>query len=378
MLSQEFVDKVKKSTDMLELAREYTFLEVKGDGIWAGKCPHPEHEDDTPSFTVWAKNQSWACMACHYGRKNLQEKNYGSDCIAFIQWIEKLSWQDAVLFLAKRKNIPKPSSEQDKAYKRNKILADVYHKSLNKSSYNYLYSRGLDDEDIKKWNIGFFNGRITFPLMDKYKNVLGFSTRIFYKMNTDEEPKYKNSTNSTIFNKSLYFYGMQYFDTEFDEIRITEGATDVILSNKYKVKNIVCTLGTSFTEGHVENIKFLKKTPVFCMDGDLAGLRSIKKNIEILAKENIYSKILILPTGKDMAEMALLYKENLEEYIQENAITYGYYKIQEIMNQYDSQLNELKLKIYPKIKQVLKTIPHEEERQVLSDFVYDKINVNIK
>ena len=79
MFPQEFIDKVKDAVDMRKLAEEYTLLEKVGNGIYRGPCPHPEHDDKHPSFCVWEKSQSWACLVCHHGKKTEKFKNYGSD-----------------------------------------------------------------------------------------------------------------------------------------------------------------------------------------------------------------------------------------------------------------------------------------------------------
>ena len=90
---RDFIDKVKESTDLLELISEYTELKKEGRYIWRGRCPHPDHNDSTYSFTVNTKTNSWCCYGCHSDKKGVNN-NYGSDCIAFIQWINKgkLSW----------------------------------------------------------------------------------------------------------------------------------------------------------------------------------------------------------------------------------------------------------------------------------------------
>ena len=376
MLPQSFIDQVKEATDMVQLAKKYTELKLIGDGIWQGTCPHPDHKDSTPSFRVWEKDQSWACMGCHYGKKDTKDKNYGSDCFAFLQWMEKINWKQSILKLAEEADIPVPSDENTKLYKRKKILAESYTKSRQGQVFNYLLSRGLNKKDMEYWCIGFDGLRITFPLFDRYKNILGFTKRIFLE-DPEIEPKYKNSSTSKIFNKSFYLYGAHLMDNEFGEIRITEGPLDVIVPNKYGVKNIVATLGTAVTDGHVELIKKYNKTPVFCMDGDPAGLQSINKAINKLADEGIYSKVLVLPNGIDMADLANTLKEDTEQYIQDNAVTYGQFKIQDIINQYDAKVNEIKLKLYPEVLKLLKEIPYELERDLIKDYVEEKMQIKI-
>lgn len=372
MLSKAFIDEVKSSVDIVELASQYADLKKVGDGIWQSPCPHPDHEDDTPSFTVWEKSQSWACMGCHSGRKDSKYKNYGSDCFAFVQWIEGLSWRNSVMALAEAAGISPEEDPLEPVYKDNYRKASAYHSNILPVARKYLASRGLDQKDAEKWMIGFDGSRITFPLFDRYKRVLGFTNRIFIEK---EGAKYKNSPNSEIFNKSVYFYGIHNLDSEFKEIRITEGSMDVILAEKYGVKNVVATLGTSFTKSHVAIIKNLGLTPVFCMDGDLAGQKSAKKSIDILAEEGVYSKIFTLTDGMDMADFAIANKENTESIIAKEAVTYGQLMVNELVATYEAKMNEVKIQLYPELEKIIKEIPHKGERQVISDYVKERLNI---
>lgn len=379
MLPQSFIEDVKRNTDMLKLARRYVKMEKVGDGIWAGICPHPDHEDKGPSFTVWEKDQSWCCLACHHGKKEISSgtKNYGSDCFAFVQWMSlgKKNWKQAILELAKEAGIQVPTNENQKFFAHNAALAWSYTRSLHGQAYNYLLARGMTRLDMEKWMIGFDGKKITFPLLDKYRNVLGFTKR-WLDMPEGRGDKYRNSQNSKIFNKSYYLYGIQNLTDECDEVRITEGPMDVILSEKYGAHNMVGTLGTSFTEGHIEIIRIMGKIPVFCMDGDPAGLKAMQKSIEALAKVGIYSKLLILPPGMDMADLALELKDGLEQYIQDHAVTYGYYKIRQYLDQFEAKTNELKLKLYPDILRTLEEVPGNE-RTILREFVRQKLQMEV-
>jgi DNA primase len=376
MFPQEFIDKVKDSVDMRKLAEEYTVLEKVGNGVYRGPCPHPEHDDKHPSFCVWEKSQSWACLVCHHGKKTDKFKNYGSDCIAFIRWIKKCSMPMAIEFLANKYGIPLPSKKNQKLLDMKKVLAYSYMDNLKGQALNYLLDRGLSKEDCYEWGIGYDGQKIIFPLLDRYKNILGFTKR-WIVMPEDRDDKYKNSSNSAIFNKGMYLYGTHKLDLEFRELRITEGSMDVILPDKYGVKNIVGTLGTAFTDGHIEIIKHYKMIPVFCFDGDPAGLKAINKSIFLLAEQGIYSKILILPEGKDMADLAMELKEDTEAYIQEHSITYGNYLISNEMNSYLSKVNELKLLYYPKLLKILKQVPSNDEQKILKSHIKNLMNIDI-
>lgn len=388
MFPQQFIDKVKESVDLVKLVSEYTELKKIGPYVYQGHCPHPDHGDSTPSFRVFLKGyksetrintyDTWACMGCHYGRKTntTKDKVFGSDCIAFIQWIENKNWKESIIYLANKYQIPIPTDKNEKLYKNNKALAYSYMDNLNSVPLTYLKNRGLSEEDCFDWGIGFDGQKIIFPLLDRYKNVLGFTKR-WIEVPEGANDKYKNSPNNPVFNKSMYLYGIHNLDENFKEIRITEGSMDVILAHKYGAKNVVATLGTAFTEGHMEIIKHYGLTPVFCMDGDPAGLKAINKAITLLAEHNIYCKILILPLSKDLADIAIELGENIEDYISNNAVTYGNYLIKDEVGLYLSQVNELKLRHYPNLIKILDKVPTQEEKNILKSYVKDIMHIDL-
>ena len=390
ILPQDFIDDLKVTIDLKELAEEYTTLKKVGMHVFSGICPNPEHIDKNPSFTVFQKGykngnkinkyDTWCCYGCHHGNKiiNSEEKNYGSDCIAFIQWINKCSFYEAVKFLCNKYNICMPENKNGLLIAKNRQLAIKYYMNLKGESLDYLKSRGLSFDDCRKHLLGttLDNKKIVFPLFDRMKNVIGFTKRWIH-MTDDKEDKYRNSPNSSIFNKSSYFYNIENIDLDFKEIRITEGPMDVILAEKYGAKNIVSTLGTSFTEYHIKIIKNYGMIPVFIFDGDEAGLKAIKKSISLCGENNIYCKLLLIPNNMDLAEFSLEQKDNIENYIINNSKTYGNYLIESEVNNYVSKINELKLQSYPKLLSILEKVPHENEKKILKDYIQNIININL-
>lgn len=383
ILQKEFIQQVKQKTDIVKLVSKYTVLEKAGDGIYSGRCPHPDHNDSTPSFRVFEKDQSWCCYGCHHGNKESSKKtkdgnNYGSDCIAFIQWISKgeMSWADSVLYLAKEAGLEVPNSPYAKIYKRNKETALKYYYGHTEESKNYLYSRGLDDEDIKQYVIGFDGIKIHFPLLDRNQQVLGFTSR-WLNLPPNCKDKYRNSKASEVFNKSTYFYGIHLIDSNYPYVFITEGTFDHILPTKYGLPNVLGSLGTSFTDEHAEIIYNLGLEPVFIMDGDEAGLNAAKKSIEKMHQLGVHSRILPLHEDIDLADLALIYKGNLLKYIEENMMTYGYYLTNGLVQDYVKNLLALKDKMRPKIQEAIQSAP-KDERQNLIDLVYEVTNISLK
>ena len=375
-IPDSFIKELKERTDLVRFVKQYTQLKQVGRGVWQGRCPHPKHNDESPSFTVWQKEKSWACFGCHSGKKGI-EGNKGSDIFAFVQWLQNVSFRQAVEIVAEWNGVQIPTDENQKLYDQNYKLAMKYQKDLlTKEDHviEYLYDRGLDDIDIEKWMIGYdnFTNRIVFPLFDRYNNIIAFNKRTL----DNSKNKYKNSSNSKIFNKSLYLYGINDLDDTYNEILITEGSMDVVLGRKYGLKNLVASLGTSFTEQHANIIYKLGKTPVLIFDGDDAGNLGLKKALTYFEALGVYCKIIRLPKNKDLADMCQEKKHEIYNYIKNKSITAGYFKIKEIIDEYNSNLYELRLETIPKIEEVMHLIPLTEKKAIKS-FIRDEINIDI-
>ena len=204
IIPHSFIEELKAQTDLVKFAKQYTDLKKVGRGVWQGTCPHPKHNDGTPSFTVWEKQNSWACYGCHSGKKGV-DGNKGSDIYAFVQWINNNDdFRSAVKIVADWNGVAIPTNENQKLYDKNYKLAIKYQKDLLEGEEHvieYLYDRGFDDVDLDKWMIGFdkYSNRIVFPLLDRYNNVIGFNKRVIDKDYKGGD-KYINSATSKIFN----------------------------------------------------------------------------------------------------------------------------------------------------------------------------------
>ena len=367
--SEDFITTLKDSIPIDDLISRYTHLTFNG-SVLIGNCPRPhEHEngvDTKPSFRVLKDSNSWFCGACHSGKKDTKSqrgKNFGSDSIAFMQWYHGYTWPQAVKELAKMYNIPIEEDKNKPLYDNQYRRSKSYTFNLTPAIKTYLYERGCKDSTIQDFMIGYNGKELMIPLINRQGNHVGFTKRSF----DPDEPKYKNSHNSKIFNKSYYLYGIHLVDRDHPEIRITEGAFDVIIPTQYGLKNVVGTLGTSFTESHVDLIRNLGKTPVLCMDGDKAGLKAIHRAAELLAANGVYSKVLILPPGKDLADLANELKEGIEEYITMNAIPYGSYLLQSMLKDYEGQVDALNQRFIGDFKSALSKIKNADEKKIMLD-----------
>ena len=378
--SQNFIYKVK-SAGVLSLAQRYTTLKQISNTTWMGKCPNPEHQDSTPSFMVKQNSdglESWSCFGCHSGIKGFD--NYGSDNIAFMQWIydkvykSNLSFPEAVIKVAEFYNIELECNKYDYLYQANKVKAKAYSENLNSLALQYLKERGLDKEDIVKWRLGFDGKRIVFPILDCYNQIIGFSRRILQE--TKDEPKYINSVNSQIFKKQNIFYGIQFVNHKEPKLLIVEGQMDAILAHKYNVPYTVATMSCSLSDYHANYIKENNKIPIICYDGDDAGKNGMLKAINKLNDFKVPNvKILILPRNMDLADMALKLKKDLPKYVENHIMPYSTYFLQNIANELDTTMNNKIMEIAPRIRQIINNIRDPDEKHMAQNFIEKRIKL---
>lgn len=387
--SNEFIKKIKSCIDLQELVSNYTSLKKVGNGLWNGKCPHPDHKDDTPSFVVYNKDmddQNWTCYGCHCDKKNSDDTvgriNYGNDCIAFIQWItdykgskNKMTFKQAIEYLAEYAGIPLEEDRFKKIYADLKTVALNRHKDLlnREDLLKYLYGRGLNINDINYYVIGYNKekDRISFPLPNMDSNVIAFSDR---RLPTDTESvKYINSATSDWFHKGAYFYGINSFDRKLDYAFITEGVFDVILPQKYGVPNVLGTLGTAFTEQHAQFLANAHVVPIFCQDNDSAGRDAVLKSVNMMADLGVNSKICVMKYGKDMADMANKLKRDLYQYLVNQSVYFGYYFLNNMYDNFDRDMYDLRMQYLPKAMSLIEKVPSKHEQELLKYELYKKM-----
>ena len=152
---------------------------------------------------------------------------------------------------------------------------------------------------------------------------------------------------------------------------------DVITASQFGALNVVCTLGTAFTKEHVMEIKTLKTIPCFCLDGDAAGQKGIKRAVSMLAKAGIYAKVCILAEGKDLADLALELKEDIETYIELHSKMYWEYLLEEPISIYNAQLNKARTQILPMVMAASKGTTTPEDRILMKNFVKERIGIEL-
>lgn len=340
-ITQEFLDELKFKCDIVSVISGYIRLDKKG-GKYFGCCPF--HNEKTASFCVNTDGQYYHCFGC----------GASGNVINFVMEMESLSFIDAVKFLAEKAGMEMPEVKFDPDYKKKREKKDVllslmkdtahyYRNNLlreveGKEAREYLLSRGISEDIARYYGIGLslgqdqlqgymrlkgysienlrdcglvngdklvdaFAGRIIVPILDGMSNVVAFGGRIYH--GEKDVAKYKNSTNTEIFDKGRTVYGINFVKREkrenggFHNLILVEGYMDVIALGSVGIKNVVAGMGTALTDGQAREIARLVPLVYVCYDGDSAGRKATIKNVEILMKAGVEVKVISLDDGCD-------------------------------------------------------------------------------
>lgn len=337
-LSDAWLDELRSRTSLEEVVSEYVPLKQKGRRYW-GCCPF--HNEKTPSFSVDTENQLYYCFGCHKGGTVIQ----------FVMDMERMEFMDAVRHLADRAHMEMPErdsqpgtlridrDERERMYEANRLAARYFHSLLwteeGAEALNYLYSRGLNDGDIRRFGLGaspkgwdslrkqletegyelpllektglvvrkdgrsydMFRNRVMFPIINAQGRVLGFGGRAM----GDAQPKYLNTAETPIFNKRLGLYALNFAQKEraIGRLVLVEGYMDTVSLRKNGVKGVVATLGTALTEDQAKLIKRYAPEVWISYDGDSAGQKAALRALDIFDQQDIQAKVIDYPAGMD-------------------------------------------------------------------------------
>ena len=377
------LEQIKQKINIIDLIGEY--IPLKKTGInYRSNCPF--HQEKTPSFMVSPERQIWHCFGC----------SKGGDIFKFVMEKEGLEFKDALDILAQKAGIvlkrtpDKQKDKKDRLFELNQKALQFYqyllkeHK-VGKPALDYLKNRGLEDKTLDDFQIGYapqawetltnflkkrgfiqqelidsglcvasqrgcydrFRGRIVFPLYDVRGRILGFSGRIL----DVGEPKYINSPQTDIFDKSKFLFGISLSKgslKEKDAAIISEGEMDMIMSYQAGVKNIVASKGTALTEDQIELIGRYTKNILLCFDTDLAGDAAARRGIEMADRAGFNIKVIQFTEGKDPAELVLKDKALWEKAVEEAIPIYDYY-LQSVEKRFDIKTAEGKKAIFEEI-----------------------------
>jgi len=330
------IDEVKQKTDIIEIISQQVTL-TKAGRTFRGLCPF--HSEKHPSFYVYPEQQSWHCFGC----------NNGGDVFSFIMKKQNMDFGEALKHLAQRAGVVIPerfepgaeSEEKQKLYQINQAAALYFQSLLNspagKEAQGYLRERGFSAKTITDFQLGFsansweglkkhlldkgyiqsqlsaagliiekedgkshdrFRNKLMFPISDSQGRIIGFGARVL----DDSLPKYVNSPQTPVFDKSGSLYGINLAKDairEQDLAVIVEGYMDVITAHQNGFSNMVASMGTSVTEKQVGTLKRTTKNITLALDADAAGEEAMLRGVGFENSLGAEVKVVILPQGKD-------------------------------------------------------------------------------
>ncbi|AXN37554.1 DNA primase [Peribacillus butanolivorans] len=341
-IEDEKINQIREAVDIVDLIGEYVQLKKQGRNYF-GLCPF--HGENSPSFSVSAEKQIFHCFGC----------GAGGNIFTFLMDIEGYNFVESAKVLAEKGNVPLdveinkdsqrsnlPAGSQQ-MFEAHDLLRKFYHHLLvntkeGQEALEYLLKRGFTEETIEKFQIGYsldswdfvskfllkrgfpaefmeqagliifrekdesyfdrFRNRVMFPIMDHQGNTIAFSGRAM----GDDEPKYLNSPETPIFNKSKTLYNFHHARPHIrkkEQVVIFEGFADCISAVRAGVENSVATMGTALTDQHIQLLKRNTDQILICYDSDSAGLNAANRAVNMLQDNDFTVKVALMPDNLD-------------------------------------------------------------------------------
>ncbi len=416
-ISSQTLDEINSRTDMVSLVGEYTKLEKRGGDYWAC-CPF--HNEKTPSFKITLDKNMYYCFGC-------QAKG---SLITFYKEMEKISFYDAALALAKKAGIQVIYDGSFEPQIPNNTTKDEYielygrisgtynyfltSSDMGKAALEYLHSRKITDEIIEEFQLGFsppdrywlkkflsekkysenfldesglfskkypdisfFSNRLMFPICNRHGQTIAFGGRIL----VGDGPKYLNSSDLIQYKKreNLYAFNIakQYMRNEKNVI-ICEGYMDVIAFHQANVKTAVAPLGTALTEEQIRLLSSFCNTFFLCFDTDTAGQEATIKSILLCRKNNISVKIIQLENGKDPADILLNFGSEILTNYQKYVILDNEYLLSVLMHRYPVNTPEGKMRICLAYFPYLDALQSDIHRESCFEHLCQTLNIRME
>jgi len=408
------IDEIKSRLDIVEVIGSYIKLKKAG-ANYRTLCPF--HSEKNPSFFVSPARQIWHCFGC----------NSGGDIFKFIMQIEGVEFGDALRMLAQKAGVElKPIkkeilTERQRLYEICELATKFFEKQLEGSSkgkevIEYLRARGIGEESIKKWRLGWapdtwsgltdflvsrgykneevektglsikneqgsfydrFRGRIIFPIFDLNSQVIGFGGRIFEK---EEGPKYVNTPNTLLYDKSKVLYGLDKAKLEIRKKNfsiLVEGYTDTILAHQVGMENTISSSGTALTPYQLAILKRYSDNLYLAFDMDIAGDFATKRGVDLAQLRGFNLKIINLPKEKDPADIISKNPKEFEKLINNSLSILDFY-FQNAFSKFDKKTPEGKKEISKILLPVIKRIPNKIEQSFWISQLAKKLEVEEK
>ena len=414
--SDDMIEEIRLKNDIVDVISGYVKLQRKGSSYF-GLCPF--HNEKSPSFSVSPAKQMYYCFGC----------GAGGNVFTFVMEYENYTFPEAVKFLADRVGVDLPEQEYNEEMKKqqdlksrildlNKMAANYFYFQLRqecgRQAMDYLKGRELSDETIKGFGLGFANkysddlylylkkkgisdellsqsglmnvdekhgmydkfwNRVIFPIMDVNGRVIGFGGRVM----GDGKPKYLNSPETKVFDKSRNLYGLNIARTSRKKnLLVCEGYMDVISMHQAGFKNAVASLGTALTTQHASLLKRYTEEVVLTYDSDEAGLKAALRAIPILKAAGLSAKVLDMKPYKDPDEfIKALGAEAFQDRI-DHAVNSFFFEIDVMQKGYNMDDPESKTDFYNQVAKRLLEFEQELERENYIEAIASRYHVGFE
>ncbi|MGL5677450.1 MAG: DNA primase [Cellulosilyticaceae bacterium] len=411
---EHVIEQVREQSDIVGIISEYTALTQKGHSYF-GLCPF--HNEKTPSFSVSDDKQMYYCFGC----------GAGGNVITFLMQKENMSFPEALVYLAERAHIElegrEVSGEKTAEQHKKEVFLEMYKKAakyyyyaLMHSNYqhslDYFVDRGMSMETIKKFGLGYappiynglykqlheegysedllvesglclksekkgvlydrFSDRVMFPIFNMNKKVVAFGGRIL----GEGTPKYLNSAESLLFDKSRTLYGLHLARANKHPYYIlVEGYMDVIAMHQAGFTQTVASLGTAFTSGHARLLKRYTNQVVILYDSDMAGKNATLRAIPILKAEKINVKVLQLQDGKDPDEFLKKHGKEKMTQLLEASLSDTWFKINDLEGQYAIDMPEQKIQFLKEVANIIASLESSIEQSIYTKEVASQYGI---
>jgi DNA primase len=405
----DFAQQLKASVDIVRVIGEYVRLRKASGNRYQGLCPF--HTEKTPSFSVYTHIQFYKCFGC--GAKG--------DVITFVEQIENLSFYEALKTLAERHGIPMPrraehSDPETKLraslHEMHEIAAKMFQAGLRgpagAAAREYAAGRGLTQALVEEFGLGvadpsgqalarrfreegftaeqmeasglvrrredgsfydYFRGRLIFPIQNESGKIVGFAGRALKK---EEEPKYLNSPQTPIYQKSHVLYNLNRARNairRFDHSILVEGYMDVIGVYSAGVEEVVASCGTALTAAQVKALKRHSDRIVVNFDPDAAGANAAERSIQMFLEEGMHIRVLELEDGLDPDEYVKQFGAETYRKKVEGATNYFHWLADRARKKFDGRSAEGRMQGYQFLLPAIERIPDKLERLAIANDV---------
>ena len=398
-IDQRFLDELNARCDIVDLVSRYVSLKKSGSNYF-GLCPF--HNEKTASFSVAPDKQIFHCFGC----------GAGGGPIRFVMKIEGLEFPDAVRFLAKQygMEVPEDTADRGQRQRRDRLLELMkeaarwfyaqLHAPRGKAPMEYFVRRSLSKRTMNNFGLGYapdsfhalldamtakgytkeelfaaglivrspkgtyydkFRNRVMFPIIDIRGDVIAFGGRVM----DDSKPKYLNSPETMIFNKSRNLFAMNIAKkTKSEYFLLAEGYMDVIALHQAGFDSAVASLGTSLTEEQARLLSRYTKNVIICYDADNAGQNAAQRAIDILGRAGLSVRVLRIPGAKDPDEFIKEHGAEAFRKLIERSENHIMYRLQNIQDKYDLTQDDQRVLFLKEAAREVASLDNAVEREV--------------